>query len=76
MLLPQSSAFSTLKERLVSVSTLGLLHLLPKSKLVSHGEGKGQRVQGINWDELEKHFRELQHRHTIARTTMAGLSPR
>jgi vacuole morphology and inheritance protein 14 len=31
MLLPQSSAFSTLRNRLSSVSSLGFLHVLPKT---------------------------------------------
>jgi len=30
MLLPQSSAFQTLRNRLNSVSPLGILHLIPK----------------------------------------------
>ncbi|KAG1170256.1 hypothetical protein G6F70_007848 [Rhizopus microsporus] len=35
MLLPQSSAFSTLRNRLSSVSSLGFLHVLPKSPVAA-----------------------------------------
>ncbi|CAO3656415.1 unnamed protein product [Mucor hiemalis] len=37
MLLPQSSAFSTLRNRLSSVSSLGFLHVLPKSPTSASG---------------------------------------
>ncbi|KAI7887845.1 vacuolar protein 14 C-terminal Fig4p binding-domain-containing protein [Mucor mucedo] len=37
MLLPQSSAFSTLRNRLNSVSSLGFLHVLPKSSSSASG---------------------------------------
>ena len=41
MLLPQSSAFMTLKNRLTSVSTLGFLHSVPRASFTGSGSGAG-----------------------------------
>ncbi|KAI8884597.1 ARM repeat-containing protein [Backusella circina FSU 941] len=79
MLLPQSSAFSTLRNRLSSVSSLGFLHVLPKTQVTatnssssSSGMEKRQTTKApskstedntIKFNELLQHFKSVQSRH-------------
>ena len=57
MLLPQSTAFETLKNRLATVTSLGVMQVLPKStqKPVDHSN--------IDFNTLLQHFSALQHKH-------------
>ncbi|RCI00210.1 hypothetical protein CU098_002673, partial [Rhizopus stolonifer] len=73
MLLPQSSAFSTLRNRLNSVSSLGFLHVLPKSPVTSLAttstdrkqlnKTKVEEISTIKYQELLTHFKSVQSRH-------------
>jgi len=56
MILPQSTAFETLRNRLTSISSLGVLHLIPKGK-------SDLPPVDINFDELLKHFQLIQEKH-------------
>lgn len=69
MLLPQSSAFSTLRNRLSSVSSLGFLNVMPKS-LPEPAKRQGSKsVPGkqdepsIKFQDLLFHFKNVQARH-------------
>ncbi|CAG9991343.1 unnamed protein product [Clonostachys byssicola] len=70
MLLPQSSAFAALKNRLNSVSSIGYLHVAPKSTASSTSNSnydrpnrlKGREDSGIRWVELLEKFRSVQER--------------
>ncbi|KAI7864973.1 vacuolar protein 14 C-terminal Fig4p binding-domain-containing protein [Spinellus fusiger] len=71
MLLPQSSAFSTLRSRLGSVSSLVFLHAMkspvdtPKrqpSKGTSNASAKGEEAP-IKFQELLQHFKQVQCGH-------------
>lgn len=57
MLLPQSTAFETLKNRLGTVTSLGVMQVMPKStqKPIVHSN--------IDFDALLQHFSALQSRH-------------
>ncbi|KAI9014394.1 vacuolar protein 14 C-terminal Fig4p binding-domain-containing protein [Phycomyces nitens] len=76
MLLPQSSAFSTLRSRLSCVSSIGFLHFMPKSpieapkkqptKSISNGHSKVIE-DPIKFNELLQHFRNVQLRHERSR---------
>ncbi|KAI9033631.1 vacuolar protein 14 C-terminal Fig4p binding-domain-containing protein [Phycomyces nitens] len=77
MLLPQSSAFSTLRNRLSSVSSLGFLHGMSKNpSTVSAEAPKRQNIKAsssasskqsedpvIKYQELLQHFKNVQARH-------------
>ncbi|KAL0077264.1 vacuolar protein 14 C-terminal Fig4p binding-domain-containing protein [Phycomyces blakesleeanus] len=77
MLLPQSSAFSTLRNRLSSVSSLGFLHGMPKNpptvstevpkrqniKASSSASSKQSEEPVIKYQELLQHFKNVQARH-------------
>ncbi|CAG8570471.1 5329_t:CDS:10 [Paraglomus occultum] len=66
MLLPQSSAFATLRSRLNSVSSMGFLHLVPKSsssESKKHKESKASKEDGIKFQDLLSHFRTVQSKH-------------
>ncbi|EIE90017.1 hypothetical protein RO3G_14728 [Rhizopus delemar RA 99-880] len=79
MLLPQSSAFSTLRNRLSSVSSLGFLHVLPKSPIAATttnaatsttstekrqaAKAKIEEANAIRYQELLQHFKQVQARH-------------
>ncbi|KAJ7591612.1 vacuolar protein 14 C-terminal Fig4p binding-domain-containing protein [Mycena floridula] len=76
MLLPQSSAFVSLRARLNAVNSAGFLHIAPKSvggalssrsKIVARDE--------IKWQELLQHFRSVQSRHEKARRQAMGGDP-
>ncbi|KAF6811162.1 DNA repair and recombination protein rad54 and rad54-like protein [Colletotrichum plurivorum] len=70
MLLPQSSAFAALKNRLNSVSSIGYLHIAPKvnpSPAASSSYDRPNRLKGredgiIRWNELLEKFRSVQER--------------
>ncbi|POR36882.1 Protein VAC14 [Tolypocladium paradoxum] len=70
MLLPQSSAFAALKNRLNSVSSIGYLHVAPRSASTSASSSnydrpnrlKGREDGNIRWVELLEKFRSVQER--------------
>ncbi|KAI7165859.1 ARM repeat-containing protein, partial [Hortaea werneckii] len=78
MLLPQSSAFAALKNRLNSVSAIGYLHIAPRGPPTTPSgvstferqnrlrnttaTGKDGDVAGIRWTELLDKFRQTQDR--------------
>jgi len=72
MLLPQSSAFAALKNRLNSVSAIGYLHIAPRGQpttpglATSFGERpnrlKSREDPGIKWTELLEKFRATQEK--------------
>lgn len=74
MLLPQSSAFAALKNRLNSVSAIGYLHIgnrgqgpsTPASSVTTFGERqnrlKSREDGGIKWTELLEKFRSTQEK--------------
>ncbi|KAI9468660.1 vacuolar protein 14 C-terminal Fig4p binding-domain-containing protein [Zychaea mexicana] len=73
MLLPQSSAFSTLRNRLSSVSSLGFFHMMPNKSIPQtepsttklRGTSKSSKTNedGIKFQELLQHFKTVQSRH-------------
>eukprot|EP01112_Ceratiomyxa_fruticulosa_P014689 TRINITY_DN4227_c0_g1_i3.p1 TRINITY_DN4227_c0_g1~~TRINITY_DN4227_c0_g1_i3.p1 ORF type:complete len:722 (+),score=118.21 TRINITY_DN4227_c0_g1_i3:351-2516(+) len=64
MLLPQSAAFDTLRGRLTCISSLGVLHLIPKSKeKMEEGPSNNEQLKDINFDSLIQHFTVLQSNH-------------
>ncbi|TFK94207.1 ARM repeat-containing protein [Polyporus arcularius HHB13444] len=73
MLLPQSSAFLSLRNRLNAVNSAGFLHIAPKSNLgnLSSTRSKLGR-EDIKWQELLQHFRTVQMRHEKARRQALG----
>ncbi|KAK4240765.1 hypothetical protein C8A03DRAFT_12940 [Achaetomium macrosporum] len=70
MLLPQSSAFAALKNRLNSVSSIGYLHIAPKPNATTPNVPtfdrpnrlKGREEGIIRWGELLEKFRAVQER--------------
>ncbi|KAG8219009.1 vacuolar protein 14 C-terminal Fig4p binding-domain-containing protein [Butyriboletus roseoflavus] len=72
MLLPQSSAFVSLRNRLNAVNSAGFLHIAPKSNavLVSTRSKIGQNE--IKWQDLLGHFRAVQAKHEKARRQALG----
>ncbi|KAI0720355.1 ARM repeat-containing protein [Cerioporus squamosus] len=73
MLLPQSSAFLSLRNRLNAVNSAGFLHIAPKSNLgnLSSTRSKLGR-EDIKWQELLQHFRAVQMKHEKARRQALG----
>jgi len=73
MLLPQSSAFVSLRNRLSAVNSAGFLHIAPKSTVgnISSTRSKLGREE-IKWQELLSHFRSVQARHEKARRQALG----
>lgn len=69
MLLPQSSAFSTLRNRLSSVSSLGFFHVMPNKGSQEPTTTKTRTTKtksaddGIKFQELLQHFKLVQSRH-------------
>ncbi|OAA49529.1 hypothetical protein NOR_01452 [Metarhizium rileyi] len=80
MLLPQSSAFAALKNRLNSVSSIGYLTVAPRSAATSGSSNydrpnrlKGREDGGIRWVELLEKFRSVQERaRRVQRHNMEG----
>ena len=64
MLLPQSSAFASLKNRLNSVSAIGYLHVAPRAP--APGYERPTRLRGgeggVKWIEMLEKFRVVQER--------------
>ncbi|KAI0774503.1 ARM repeat-containing protein [Fomes fomentarius] len=73
MLLPQSSAFLSLRNRLNAVNSAGFLHIAPKSAVgnLSSTRSKLGR-EDIKWQELLQHFRTVQMKHEKARRQVLG----
>ncbi|EKM59273.1 uncharacterized protein PHACADRAFT_113764 [Phanerochaete carnosa HHB-10118-sp] len=73
MLLPQSSAFMSLRNRLNAVNSAGFLHIAPKSNVsnVSATRSKLGR-EDIKWSELLSHFRNVQNKHEKTRRQATG----
>lgn len=72
MLLPQSTAFETLKTRLSAVTSLGVMQVMPKTK------EKASLPKEIKFDEMLKHFTTLQQQHAAsirASTFSSSLTP-
>jgi vacuole morphology and inheritance protein 14 len=69
MLLPQSSAFGTLKNRLNSVSAIGYLHVAPRAPTASTSYERPTRLKGraddIKWMELLDKFKLVQQRQQM-----------
>ncbi|KIM29482.1 hypothetical protein M408DRAFT_328738 [Serendipita vermifera MAFF 305830] len=77
MLLPQSPAFISLRNRLNAVSSLGFLHIAPKPStvnVVANSRSKMARDE-IKWQDLFAHFRSVQAKHEKARRVGLGGSP-
>ncbi|KAL8280512.1 hypothetical protein RQP46_007160 [Phenoliferia psychrophenolica] len=79
MLLPQSSAFVTLRNRLSAVSSLGLLQPAPKSYVATATAAAStrsaiRRPDDIRWGELLTHFRLVQKRRSSAAANLNGES--
>jgi vacuole morphology and inheritance protein 14 len=85
MLLPQSSAFAALKNRLNSVSAIGYLHIAPRTGGVTattpssvstferQNRLKSREEGGIKWAELLEKFRSTQDR--VRRAQLRQLNP-
>ena len=76
MLLPQSSAFVTLRNRLSAVNGLGFLHSVPRSSYAQSVRPSGQTGKTVSrdeikWSELLTHFKVTQARHERARRASA-----
>ncbi|CAG8549863.1 5288_t:CDS:10, partial [Ambispora leptoticha] len=73
MLLPQSSAFATLRNRLNTVSSMGFLHLIPKTNPPPDTKSRSIKTavvvkdDGIKWQDLLIHFRAVQAKHEKTR---------
>ncbi|KAF2071122.1 hypothetical protein CYY_007551 [Polysphondylium violaceum] len=64
MILPQSSAFETLKNRLTCISSLGVLNLIPKRQNEDgNNSNNNQGLRDINFSELLEHFKKIQILH-------------
>ncbi|KAJ6440872.1 vacuole-associated enzyme activator complex component (Vac14) [Purpureocillium lavendulum] len=81
MLLPQSSAFAALKNRLNSVSSIGYLHVAPRSASTSTSSSnydrpnrlKSREDGSIRWVELLEKFRSVQERaRRVQRHSLEG----
>lgn len=75
MLLPQSSAFTSLRNRLNAVSTTGYLHVAPKASTTTAAASTMRSKivrEEIKWQELLQHFRAVQVRHEKARRQAFG----
>ncbi|KAI1082648.1 vacuole morphology and inheritance protein [Whalleya microplaca] len=81
MLLPQSSAFAALKNRLNSVSSIGYLHIAPRPSVTTPGAssydrpnrlGKGRDEAIIRWDQLLDKFRSVQDKARWAQRNGGG----
>ncbi|KAF9651765.1 ARM repeat-containing protein [Thelephora ganbajun] len=74
MLLPQSSAFVSLRNRLNAVNSSGFLHIAPKSSTVGNISSTRSKLgrDDIKWQELLQHFRSVQAKHEKARRQNLG----
>ncbi|KAG9617098.1 ARM repeat-containing protein, partial [Aureobasidium melanogenum] len=70
MLLPQSSAFAALKNRLNSVSAIGYLHIAPRTAPITPSAStfdrpnrlKSREDPGIKWSDLLEKFKSVQEK--------------
>ncbi|KYQ88491.1 hypothetical protein DLAC_11205 [Tieghemostelium lacteum] len=61
MILPQSSAFETLKNRLTCISSLGVLNLIEKKENEDgNNPNNNPGLKEINFQELLNHFKKIQ----------------
>ncbi|KAG1735700.1 vacuolar protein 14 C-terminal Fig4p binding-domain-containing protein [Suillus paluster] len=74
MLLPQSTAFVSLRNRLNAVNSAGFLHIAPKSTPNPITSRSKLGRDEIKWQELLNHFRALQSKHEKARRQDLGNS--
>ncbi|KAK7060363.1 hypothetical protein VNI00_001128 [Paramarasmius palmivorus] len=72
MLLPQSSAFVSLRNRLNAVNSAGFLHIAPKPSVGALSSRSKLVRDEIKWQELLQHFRSVQSRHEKARRQALG----
>ncbi|KAJ7129336.1 vacuolar protein 14 C-terminal Fig4p binding-domain-containing protein [Mycena epipterygia] len=72
MLLPQSSAFVSLRNRLNAVNSAGFLHIAPKSSVGSLSTRSKIGRDEIKWQELLLHFRSVQSKHEKSRRQALG----
>ncbi|KAF7352485.1 Heat repeat containing protein [Mycena venus] len=73
MLLPQSSAFVSLRNRLNAVNSAGFLHIAPKPSLTSLSGTRSKIGRDeIKWQELLLHFRSIQAKHEKSRRQALG----
>ncbi|KAJ7284062.1 vacuolar protein 14 C-terminal Fig4p binding-domain-containing protein [Mycena rebaudengoi] len=72
MLLPQSSAFVSLRNRLNAVNSAGFLHIAPKPSLAQLSSRSKIGRDEIKWQELLLHFRSIQSKHEKARRLALG----
>lgn len=72
MLLPQSSAFVSLRNRLNAVNSAGFLHIAPKSTVGAMSTRSKIGRDEIKWQELVQHFRSVQAKHEKARRQALG----
>ncbi|KAK2466024.1 hypothetical protein APHAL10511_001666 [Amanita phalloides] len=72
MLLPQSTAFVSLRNRLSAVNSAGFLHIAPKSTVSTIASRSKLGRDDIKWQELLHHFRSVQARHEKARRQQFG----
>ncbi|OCH88327.1 ARM repeat-containing protein [Obba rivulosa] len=73
MLLPQSSAFISLRNRLNAVNSAGFLHIAPKSSVSNLASTRSKLGRDdIKWQELLSHFRAVQNRHEKSRRQAPG----
>ncbi|KAF9266335.1 ARM repeat-containing protein [Marasmius fiardii PR-910] len=72
MLLPQSSAFISLRNRLNAVNSAGFLHIAPKPPVGPLSSRSKLVRDDIKWQELLQHFRSVQSRHEKARRQALG----
>ncbi|KAN0019672.1 hypothetical protein ACTFIU_002893 [Dictyostelium citrinum] len=64
MILPQSSAFETLKNRLTCISSLGVLNLIPKKQNEDgNNSNNNEGLKDIDFNNLLDHFKEIQISH-------------
>ncbi|KAH0542075.1 hypothetical protein FGG08_003455 [Glutinoglossum americanum] len=88
MLLPQSSAFAALKNRLNSVSGIGYLHTAPRATPIAATSNyerpnrlKGREDGGIKWVELLEKFKSVQEkarrqqRQSLLKDDAAAIGP-
>jgi len=72
MLLPQSSAFVSLRNRLNAVNSAGFLQIAPKSAAGAISSRSKMGRDDIKWQELLLHFRSVQGKHEKARRAALG----
>ncbi|TFK64053.1 ARM repeat-containing protein [Pluteus cervinus] len=72
MLLPQSSAFVSLRNRLNAVNSAGFLHIAPKPSISPLATRSKLGREEIKWQELLQHFRFVQAKHEKARRQALG----